>query len=177
MLTLNDLLPRIKDFASEISSNSLIRVYHEPDNEARPSCCFQNVWTKVKKDGGEILFGWTFSYLVNSEYGGYLVATHHAVWRTSEDQVLDVTPFHANRNHHPIGWDNYVVFLPDESAQPFKAEGLIAPLPLKFFAFSENQELRKYVKKMTEEEQKACQEIYKGKYNTNQISDTLFYKD
>ena len=175
MATDPDVTERIKNFASEISSGPLGEVYHQPEDGARPLCCFQNVLTKVKKDGGDICFGWIFSHYSKPEHGGdYLVATHHAVWWLA-GKLLDVTPFPTNQNRHPlITQKNYVLFLVDQSAQPVEVGNLVAMLPLKYFALSDNQKLREYVKEQEQQEQKIFQELCeKGKLGPHQISGYL----
>lgn len=173
MITEQELREGIKKFASEISSEPLGEVYHQPESGASPFWCFQNVLIKVKKDGGGILCGWTFGHRFKPEYGDYLVATHHAVW-CSADQILDITPFTADQNHHPLGRKNYVIFLADQLAEPVQVGDLIAPLPLKFFALSDNHQLIEYVKEKTQEEHKICQEIYEGKFSPHQITGRLY---
>lgn len=174
MITEQELREGIKKFASEISSEPLGEVYHQPENDASPLSCFQNVLIKVKKDGGGILFGWTFSYRFNAEYGDYLMATHHAIWCSPDQILLDVTPFTDNQKHHPLGRKNYIIFLADQLAEPVQAGDLLAPLPLKFFALNDNQKLRAYVKEMEQEEYKACQELYEGKFSPHQITGRLY---
>jgi hypothetical protein len=174
MITQKELIEKIQSFASEISSQSLSQARYEPEDGFRPNCCFQNVWTKLDKDGGNILFGWTFSYRVNPEYGEYVVATHHAVWIAPDNKLIDVTPFTDNPQYHPIRFGNYVLFLVDESAHPVDTGTLIAPLPLRFFALNENPTLKEYIAKLTEKEKKTCQEIYSGKFDPTQISGIFF---
>jgi hypothetical protein len=53
----------------------------------------------MAKDSGTILFGWTFNHRLSAEYGGYLMATHHAVWRALDNKLIDVTPFTDDPKH------------------------------------------------------------------------------
>ena len=174
MIAIEEIIRKIQEFASEISSQPLCQAQHQPEVQARPKCCFQNVWEKVAKDGGEILFGWTFSHRINPQYGDYVMATHHAVWCAPDNKLIDVTPFTDDPKHHPFTLGKYVLFLVDESAQPVEQGNLIAPLPLKYFALSNSQELKEYVNKLAEQEQKACQELYDGKITSAQISGIFF---
>lgn len=58
-----------------------------PEPYARPANCFPNVTEKVKRNGGSIVCGW--SVLL----GQFLVeAERHAVWRSSQDELIDITP-------------------------------------------------------------------------------------
>jgi hypothetical protein len=168
------LINKIQEFAVEIGSTSLCQAFHQPEKKARPSCCFQNVWDKVDRDDGNILYGWTFNSRINAEYGEYLIATHHAVWRAPDNKLIDVTPFTDEPKHHPIASGNYILFLVDELAHPVGNGIVVAPLPLKFFALSDSLELKSYLAKLSEQEQKACQDIYDGNVNLSQVSSIFF---
>jgi hypothetical protein len=166
MDTMQNLIARVKDFASQINLGSvLMQVYHNPENEAIPLRCFENVTAKVEKDGGRPIYGWIFGHH-ESQFGEYLTATHHAVWLALDNTLLDVTPFAEPQYGYIIKASNYVVFLPDELALRIRGEGVGAPLPTKFFALSDNSELREYLKQQVEKEQRECQEIYEGKINS-----------
>ena len=93
MFTFQELINKVQEFAAEIGSDLLCQAFHQPEKKARPSCCFQNVWDKVDRDDGNILYGWTFNLRINAEYGEYLMATHHAVWCAPDNKLIDVTPF------------------------------------------------------------------------------------
>jgi hypothetical protein len=182
MLAKQKLTQKIQEFAHKISSEPLCQADHQPEEEARPSSCFHNVWAKVDKDGGAILFGWIFGCRVNPNYGDYLVATHHAVWCAPDKILIDITPF--TNSHHPCVSGNNVIFLVNELALPVECKNLlvdgermnlIAPRPSKYFALNDSHELKEYVNKLAEKEQKACQEIYEGKVNPAQIPGTVFF--
>ena len=174
MFTFHELINKVQEFAAEIGSASLCQAFHQPEKKARPSCCFQNVWDKVDRDDGNILYGWTFNHRINAEYGEYLMATHHAVWCRSDNKLIDVTPFTDDPKHHPIDSGNYILFLVDELAHPVENEIVLAPLPIKFFALSESRELKDYLAKISLKEQKACQDIYDGNVNPSQVSGIFF---
>jgi hypothetical protein len=175
MLTMQEIVGKIQQFSTEISSQQIYQASHQPEQDARPSCCFQNVWAKISKDGGNILFGWIFHYRINPEYGGYLIATHHAVWCTPDNLLTDVTPFTEDPKHHPITLQNHIIFLVDELAQPFDNGAVIAPLALKFFPLGDDPNLKAYLTKLAEEEEKACQDIYDGRIDPKLIGG-LFFK-
>ena len=174
MFTLDEFIRKIKEVSPEISSQPLCQTQHKPEAWSRPVCCFQNVWEKVKRDEGDICFGWTFIHRTNPQYGDYVIATHHAVWHAPDNKLIDVTPFTESTKHHPVTLAGNILFLVDESALPFENETLTAPLPLKFFALSDNEELKNYINKLAEEEQRHCQEIYSGKVNASQISGVIY---
>lgn len=49
--------------------------------------CFFNVEDKIKKDGGSSCFGWAILQ------GGFIIeAEAHAVWKSPEGKLLDITP-------------------------------------------------------------------------------------
>jgi hypothetical protein len=169
-LTVKELMVKIQELAPEISSEPLTQAYYQPENDARSLWCFDNVRRKVQKDGGDMLYGWMFGYRISPKYGKYLRATHHAVWVTPDQYLLDVTPFPADPNQYPLTISNYVIFLPDSSAEIVVGKGVAIPLPTKFFALSDNHELREYVKELNEKEQKECQEMLDGvKIDPNEI--------
>lgn len=50
--------------------------------------CWYNSKIVVERLGGSVVFGWAFY----GEEGGRLVAQHHAVWKTPNGHLVDVTP-------------------------------------------------------------------------------------
>ena len=70
--------------------NDPIYVEVVPDNEAVYGNCFVNVFEKVKREKGKIIYGWHFckhEYMVEAEF--------HGIWKSPVGQLLDVTPpFH-----------------------------------------------------------------------------------
>lgn len=75
----------------------------KPESGAEPVECFSNVKTKVETDGGEIKFGWAIWEWPNL----MIEAEFHAVWISSENDPIDITP-------KPVGIDS-VLFLPDST--------------------------------------------------------------
>lgn len=60
-----------------------------PEADALPLECFQNVRTKVAKEGGRIVFGWA----IWEWPGVYMEAEHHAVYEVpAATEWLDITP-------------------------------------------------------------------------------------
>lgn len=49
--------------------------------------CFHNVLEKVRRDGGEVVQGW----LITLNKGVYFSAIFHAVWRTPDGTLVDIT--------------------------------------------------------------------------------------
>lgn len=161
MITEQQRTEGLNKFASEISSEPLVEVYHRPEDGARLLACFQNVRTKVERDGGDILFGWTFRHCFTPECGDYLVATNHAVCWFEGDRLLDVTPY--QKDYHPLmARKDYVIFLVDRAAEFKKIKNFIVPLPLKYFSLSDNQKLRDNVKQKAQQAYKEFQDEITG---------------
>lgn len=179
-----ELLQKIQELAPQISSEPLLRVYHQPEEGALPLRCIKNVADKVVKDGGDFRFGWTFNSCYEPDYGMYLIANHHAVWRAPDSTLIDITPY--NPSDQPLTWDNRndVILLVDASAQPVMSTcslgddeltPISVPLPSKYFALNHSQGLKEYLKELTEKEYKEFQEICEGRYNPYQNpNNTIF---
>lgn len=153
----------IRTFANSISQQPLGLALHAPEKWAQPLCCFENVFEKIRRDGGAVRFGWTFHYRIALGVGEYLFVTHHAVWHALNGRLVDVTPFHEDEKHHPFTpQEGYVLFLVDDAAQIVVTESRIAPLPLRFFPLSNDERLLFYVQELNRQEQQKCLAIYEG---------------
>jgi hypothetical protein len=151
----------IKAFAATISRQQLGLAYHRPEPWARVLCCFANAAEKVRREGdGVVLYGWTFHYRVAEGRGGYLFATHHAVWKAPKGWLIDVTPFHEDPKHHPYTQGGDVLFLVDDAARPVVIRGEITALPLCYFALDDDPRLLEYVDGLRWEEERKCKELY-----------------
>jgi hypothetical protein len=49
--------------------------------------CFWNVAAHIEQHGGSIVFGWSLH-----EWQLFWEAQHHAIWRTRDEQLVDITP-------------------------------------------------------------------------------------
>jgi len=58
-----------------------------PDKDAVHGNCFLNVLKKVESTKGEMVLGWQFA-----EYSFMIEAEFHAVWKTPEGDLVDITP-------------------------------------------------------------------------------------
>lgn len=152
----------IKAFAGTISKQQLGVVLHSPEPWAIATNCFANVWEKVRRAGGRPQYGWTFCYRLIATGGGYLLATHHAVWHAPGGEVIDVTPFHENPKHQPITSDRRVLFLVDDAAQPVVAGEKVGPLPLRFFALGNDAAVFAHVESLQQDEEQQCRQLYGG---------------
>ena len=134
----------------------------QPDADALPARCFENVWKVVAAKGGRTIYGWTFHHrLVEGIDGpGYLYLTHHAVWqRPSDGALVDVTPY-PNLKHRPLPGKGDNLFLVDMDARPVRRAEVIAPLPLRFFPLSANARLVEYVAQLSRKEQAEYARIF-----------------
>lgn len=76
---------------------------------AKPLYCFSNVESKIKKDGGSVVYGWII-------WAGELMfeAEFHAIWKSCSGNLVDITP-------HEGYDDAYILFLPDTNVS-YKGE-------------------------------------------------------
>ena len=78
---LSELLFRLNAGKEIVSVPVVIESYANADN------CFPNVLEKVRRDGGNILYGWK----INKGRHVY-EAIRHAVWLSSDGKIKDITP-------------------------------------------------------------------------------------
>jgi len=151
----------IDTIARTIGDGPIGLAHHEPDDGAEAHRCFENATMKVTRDGGQVMFGWTFhSRLVENIPGpGYLFAAHHAVWHAPDGRLVDVTP-HPDPKHRPLGPDGSILFLVDRNAVPVQTGNQVAPRPTRFFARDADPRLLTYVEELNRKENEACSEIY-----------------
>ena len=156
------MLPHFQNFAKSMrcTSTSVKPVPYLPDSSAIVNACYQNVEDKVARDGGSAQYGWHFShkYAPGISEVGYLVATHHAVWRSPKGQLIDVTPFHPTQSLRPLNLDGKVYFLIDDKAEPARIEGYPVPLPMKYFALNSGKKLKAYLDELSIKEEASCAE-------------------
>lgn len=164
MSTSTDFHAGVKAFAAMISRRPLLGLAsHRPELWAQPRRCFENAMEKVRRDGGNILFGWTFNLHDASDIGEYITATHHAVWHAPGGHLIDVTPFLDDRRLNPYTEKGGVLFLVDNAAKPVVTDKLMAPLPLRYFPLSDDERLRDYLNELSREEELECRKIYEGR--------------
>jgi|GEM_PF-509358 len=84
-----DISAHIKQFCRSIAPEAKpVIVPVVPDAIAAERDCFYAVAERVKRDGGEIIFGWniwTWPHV-------WVKAEHHAVWREPGGNLVDITP-------------------------------------------------------------------------------------
>ena len=110
-----DLDQAINAISKTISKEDLILILNIPDSIAIPTNCFSNVLSVQTNYGGKSKFGWTFFHRYSETNGDYVIVSHHAVWLSPSNFLVDVTPFHSEIKHQPITKDEKVLFLPDQT--------------------------------------------------------------
>lgn len=95
----NPLLTILRDKLGLEDDPIAIKVQVEPD--AKPIECFPNVQSKIKVDGGDIVYGWAIWFT-----GHMIEAEFHAVWRSPAGELVDITP----RENHVF---SEIAFIPD----------------------------------------------------------------
>lgn len=126
-MTDQDKTERFYDIAETLSPGSEpVVIQREVEPDARLNECYSNCQSKVNKSGGAMQCGWVFHRGAN-----YLVAISHAVWRSPEGVLIDITPmlpFEKLPEALPLLKDTegHLVFLPD--AKAFEAPNRYLPL-------------------------------------------------
>lgn len=91
-------------FCATISPAEPVYVRVQPAPAAKFIHCFENSETEAARHGGAAAYGWAIWHWP----GRYFEAEHHAVWRTPEGELIDVTP--------QTGAPPRILFLPDPDA-------------------------------------------------------------
>ena len=159
----------IRLFASEIGAQQIGLAYHRPQEGLRSLQCVSNVVEYTKSVGGAVRLGWYFVAKLSEEFGFYLVATHHAVWHDPKTEALvDITPFHKDRSHHPVTFEGDVIFAVDDNAKPYMSGNRIVPLPLKFYPIQFNDGLKEYTQILQQDELLAYDKQHGSKFSSDQ---------
>ena len=155
------IIAKIDLIAKSISTQQLGLVHHCPENWAKPIRCFENAAHKASINGGRVQFGWTFHHrqVEHIPGPGYIFLTHHAVWHSPSEALVDVTPYPLQK-HRPISPSGSTLFLIDDMAQPIINGKIIAPRPLQFFAVDETPAMQRHVFELNMKEQEQCIAIY-----------------
>lgn len=96
---------QIKDFCKSITTEfEPLYVKIIPEPYAEQLKCFNNVESKIQKDGGSIQYGraiWEWKNVL-------LQAEFHVVWKSSDGELIDITPQDTWQSRR-------ILFLPDNS--------------------------------------------------------------
>jgi hypothetical protein len=82
------ITPDIKEFSRELKSQQPEYVQVVPSLGGRIGRCWENVNAVVRKSGGQRVHGWT----IWERPPLFLTSEFHAVWRTADGELVDVTP-------------------------------------------------------------------------------------
>lgn len=149
-----ELRPVVERFMQQRGAGPAGLARYMPEPWAKVIECITNVLSKVERDGGQAVFGWTFMPRFSPDHGCYVVATHHAVWHSPTDLALvDVTPFHPEERHRPSCSGGDTIFLVDESALPHRRGRVLSPLPLCFLPVAPEPALDTYLQLLAREEE------------------------
>ena len=147
----------LDDFCKSISGGSPVAVLHQPEAWAKVDYCFDNVKRKIEECGGEVQFGWQFLQVPVGTTPGVLVAIHHAVWKSPEGDLNDITPCVKLTVRSETG----VMFLPDDTAtlpRPLGYEVGIAR-PGKFYPLATTAKVKKMVEEARLKERQYWEEV------------------
>jgi hypothetical protein len=101
---------------------------------------------KVLAAGGTVQFGWCFCVYDKNHL---LQAFHHAVWRTPEGTLIDITPLRAS----PVIDGGRLQFLPDDKATlTTSPRGTGIARPCRAFPLSKNASVKKAARKFNQTE-------------------------
>lgn len=91
-------------FCASIAPAEPLYVPVRPAPHGKRAYCFRNSVIEAQRSGGEAVYGWA----VWRWPGRWFEAEHHAIWRSPEGELIDVTPQQGDPPR--------ILFLPDEAA-------------------------------------------------------------
>ncbi len=127
----------------------LFYVTQYPKNDCRAGDCFHNVQMYIEKYGGTLLMGWAITVRENL----YVECEAHAVWKTIDNDIVDVTPNNED--------SNLTLFSHQNDMQPIKT-------PSKYIPFTESKLVQEYIDLRNQFEKLRC--------STGAIPKTLMYR-
>jgi hypothetical protein len=113
LVTIERSHPRLRQFCAQLSPRKrALKV--TLDHSLLPfGNCYWNVNSKIESSGGEMVLGWQLTYWPKR----FIEAMHHAIWRTPEGDLLDVTEKYP---HDTIA--GYSTFLPQSDVSEINLE-------------------------------------------------------
>lgn len=133
-----DLPELSSDVLKKLGVEELRKIPVQPDPDAKPLNCLNNVISYIEKHGGNVQFGWIFSCLGNIS----IKMTGHAVVEMSDNSLICVTP-----NEYRAG---LLKFAPDRSVENLIENNF---LPTKFVPLISDRALSKYIGIEVEQDQ------------------------
>jgi hypothetical protein len=131
-MTITDAL---NHFCKEITGQKPILAPVAPEPWAEPHQCFGNVDKMVKKHGGNRCLGWHFQHKPFGSEPGIFLAAHHAIWKSPEGNLLDITP----PAKYLLMDDGYIWFLLDPAARLLRPSGSKIEIPRPSHVWSPSQ--------------------------------------
>ena len=93
---------KVRRFCEQLAPSQIpVYIPVRPEAQAVELECYGNVLEKVRTSGGECVYGWEISEVPQI----FLEAQFHAVWRSPDGELVDVTPPQIEAQR--------VLFLPD----------------------------------------------------------------
>ncbi|HII4380449.1 YecA family protein [Vibrio parahaemolyticus] len=133
-----DLPELSNDLLKKLGVKDLRKIPVNPDADALPRNCLNNVNSYIEKHGGRVQLGWIFSCLGNIA----IKMTAHAVVRLPDNSLICVTP-----NEYRSG---LLKFAPDNSVEELINDNF---LPTKFVPLIDDQSLTDYIAIEAEQDQ------------------------
>jgi hypothetical protein len=126
---------------------------HRPQPGAEFRNCYDNAREMARREGGDVVIGWSFHLRFKPGVGRYVFTTPHAVWLSPHDgTIADVTPY-PNPHHAPVMKDGKVLFLGDKDSEPvFITDSAAISQPLRFFTLDDSPKLATYVAELNAQE-------------------------
>jgi hypothetical protein len=142
---------RLSDLAASVaavSTEHLLLVPNKPGPDDETLMCIQNVLSAVERQMGEAAYGWTLDIRI-SEHGPYVFLQHHAVLRTCEGALVDVTPQTPRHLGRTLYIRGQMLFLPNSTTLPMDSEYGPASLPNRFTSLRQSEALKAYLAELT----------------------------
>jgi len=133
-----DLPELSSDVLKILGVEELRKIPVQPDPDAKPLNCLNNVIAYIEKNGGNVQFGWIFSCLGNIS----IKMTAHAVVKICDNSLVCVTP-----NEYRTG---LLKFAPDSSVENLIKDNF---LPTKFVPLIDDRSLSEYIGIEVEQDQ------------------------
>ena len=125
-----DLAELSSEVLKKLGVEDLRKIPVQPESDAKPLNCLNNVISYIEKHGGNVQFGWIFSCLGNIS----MKMTAHAVVKMSDNSLVCITP-----NEYRT---ELLKFAPDSSVENLIKNNL---LPTKFVPLIDDQSLLEYI--------------------------------
>lgn len=124
-LTMNPAASRIiAELGLDPSKVAWLPFTHPGGFEPEPDHCHFNVWVQWERCGGEVQPGWIISEVPEA---GFIEAQFHAVWRSPEGLLVDITP---RSDSEPL-----VLFVPDPRRKITESDHAGAPAIISYANF------------------------------------------